>query len=74
MALADRHAHGRTAPPGPKALSSGGGPMKRWNAVLVGLVGVYGLALSGLVAMVLWSTPNLRHAAMVFREPALGRE
>jgi Spy/CpxP family protein refolding chaperone len=42
--------------------------MKRWNAVLVGLVGVYGLVLSGLVAMVLWCPPNLRHAATVSRE------
>jgi Spy/CpxP family protein refolding chaperone len=46
--------------------------MKRWNAVLVGLVGVYGLALSGLVAMVLWSPPNLRHTATVYRETPLG--
>jgi hypothetical protein len=46
--------------------------MKTWNAVLVALVGVKGLALSGLVVMVLWSAPNLRHPATVFREPALG--
>jgi hypothetical protein len=46
--------------------------MKWWNAFLVGLVGVKGLALSGLVAMVLWSTPNLRHGATVVREPVLG--
>jgi hypothetical protein len=46
--------------------------MKRWNAVLVALVGVKGLALGGIVATVLCSTPNLRHAATVVREPALG--
>jgi Spy/CpxP family protein refolding chaperone len=46
--------------------------MKWWNAVLVGLVGVYGLVLSGLVAMVLWSPPNLHRAATVSRETLLG--
>jgi Spy/CpxP family protein refolding chaperone len=46
--------------------------MKRWNAFLVELVGVKGLALSGLMAMVLWSTPNPRHSVTVFREPVLG--